>query len=380
MSGDGGSKNTTTTVQNSTPWNSKDLKFSTGEAKSLYNDGDMFKPYDQSMVVPFSSQTNQAMGQIQNAANQNFQPFEAANSNAADVLNNGGITGSMGGALDAINNVASGQNSINTGQAYQSLMNQAAGPSATETNLAGVAAGDNRGGNQALMESLGRGADDIAQRVNMEASAMGRGGSVAHMGALQNDIGNYYSDALLADDQYSRNEQMQANSMLDAQRNQGFTNQMAATSGQTGVQGANIANQMNAGQAAFGAGNQANQTAGAYAQMAPQLYQNQFAGADRLMQVGALNEDLTTRQMNDDYRQFSEAQNQDRQAIEWLNAINSGAGSLGSTGSSVATGPATSSLSSGLGGALGGATMGSAFGPWGTAIGGLGGGLAGLFG
>jgi len=120
--------------------------------------------------------------------------------------------------------------------------------------------------------------------------------------------------------------------------------------------------------------------AAAYAQMAPQLYNNQFSGSDRLMQVGALNEDLNTRQMNDDYRQFSEGQNQDRQAIEWLNAINSGAGSLGSTGSSTATGPATSSLSSGLGGAMGGATMGSAFGPWGTAIGGGLGGLAGLFG
>lgn len=380
MSSGGGGKNTTTTVQNSEPWNTKDLEFSGGEAKDLYKSGNLFKPYNQSMVVPFADQTNQAMGQIEGAANQNFQPFQSANSNASNVLNNGGITGSMGGALDAINGVANGQNSINTGQAYQNLMGQASGPSATETNLAGVAAGDRRGGNQALMESLGRGADDIAQRVNMEASAMGRGGSVAHMGALQNDIGNYYSDALLADDQYSRGEQMQANSMLDAQRNQGFNNQMAATSGQTGVQGANIANQMNAGQAAFGAGNQANQTAGAYSQMAPQLYQNQFAGADRLMQVGALNEDLNTRQMNDQYRQFSEGQNQDRQAIEWLNAINSGAGSLGQSGMSTATGPATSSLSSGLGGALGGATMGSAFGPWGTAIGGIGGGLAGLFG
>lgn len=380
MSGGGGSKNTTTTVQNSTPWNSSDLKFSAGEAKDLYEGGDMFKPYENSMVVPFADQTNQAMGQIENTANQNFQPFEAANSNASNVLNNGGITGSMGGALGAIDGVASGQNSIGTGQAYQNMYNQAGGPSATETNLSDVAAGANRGGNTALMESLGRGADDIAQRVNMEASAMGRGGSVAHMGAMANDVGNYYSDALLADDQYSRGEQMQANSMLDAQRNQGFNNQMGALSGQSGVEGANIANQMNAGQAAFGAGNQANQTAAAYSQLAPQLYNNQFAGSDRLMQVGALNEDLNTRQMNDDYRQYQEGQNQERQGIEWLNAINSGAGSLGSTGTSTATGPATSSLSGGMGGALGGATMGSAFGPWGTALGGIGGGLAGLFG
>ena len=379
MSGSSGS-NTTTTVQNSTPWNSSDLKFSGGEAKDLYEGGDMFKPYDQSMVVPFADQTTQAMNQIENTANQNFQPFDAANSNASNVLNNGGITGSMGGALSAIDGVASGQNSISTGQGYQDMYGQAGGPSATETNLAGVAAGDNRGGNTALMESLGRGADDIAQRVNMEASAMGRGGSVAHMGAMANDIGDYYSDALLADDQYSRGEQMQANSMLDAQRNQGFNNQMGALSGQSGVEGANIANQMNAGQAAFGAGNQANQTAAAYSQLAPQLYNNQFAGSDRLMQVGALNEDLNTRQMNDDYRQYQEGQNQERQGIEWLNAINSGAGSLGSNGTSTATGPATSSLASGMGGALGGATMGSAFGPWGTALGGIGGGLAGLFG
>jgi len=85
--------------------------------------------------------------------------------------------------------------------------------------------------------------------------------------------------------------------------------------------------------------------------------------------------------LNDDYRQFSEGQNQDRQAIEWLNAINSGAGSLGSTGSSTATGPATSSLSSGLGGALGGATMlGKPFGATGGMIGAGLGGLAGLFG
>jgi len=287
----------------------------------------------------------------------------------------------MQGALDTIDGVASGQNSIGTGNQYQGMFNQAGGPSSTETNLAGVAAGGNRGGNEALMESLGRGADDIRQAVNMEASAMGRGGSVAHMGSLAENMGNYYSDALLADDQYSRNEQMQANSMVDSQRNQGFTNQMAATAGQTGVQGANISNQMGAGQAAFGAGNQANQMAGSYAQMAPQLYNNQFSGSDRLMQVGALNEDLNTRQMNDDYRQFSEGQNQDRQAIEWLNAINSGAGSLGSTGSSTATGPATSSLSSGLGGALGGATMlGGPFGATGGMIGAGLGGLAGLFG
>ena len=380
MSGSSGS-NTTTTVQNSTPWNSTDLKFSGGEAKDLYEGGDMFKGYDQSMVVPFAGQTTQAMGQIENTANQSFDPFNQAQSQASNVLSNGGITGGMQGALDTIDGVASGQNSIGTGSQYQNMYNQAGGPSSTETNLAGVAAGDNRGGNQALMESLGRGADDIRQAVNMEASAMGRGGSVAHMGSLAENMGNYYSDALLADDQYSRGEQMQANTMLDAQRNQGFTNQMGATAGQTGVQGANISNQMGAGQAAFGAGNQANEMAAAYAQMAPQLYNNQFSGSDRLMQVGALNEDLNTRQMNDDYRQFSEGQNQDRQAIEWLNAINSGAGSLGKTGSSTATSPATSSLSSGLGGALGGATMlGESFGATGGLIGAGLGGLAGLFG
>ena len=382
MSGGGsGSTKQTVTRTNNSPWNKNDLKFVQGEAKDLYEGGDLFQPYDQSMVVPFSSQTTDAMGQIENTANQSFAPFQSANTQAQNVLSGGGMTGGMGDALGTLQNVASGQNSIGTGGQYQGLMNDAGGPSFAQQNLSGMAAGDNLDGNPYLMESLGRGADEIQRRVNMEASAMGRGGSVAHADNLAENLGDYYSGALTQNYENARGRQMQANSMMDSQRNQGFANQLGALQGATSVEGANIANQVGAGQAAFGAGNQANAMAAQYAALAPQLYNNQYAGADRLMQVGALNEDLATRQMNDDYRQWQQGQDQDRNQVEWLNAMASGAGSLGGTSTQTSVAPATSSLSRGIGGALGGATMlGGPFGATGALIGGGLGALGGIFG
>jgi hypothetical protein len=49
------------------------------------------------------------------------------------------------------------------------------------------------------------------------------------------------------------------------------------------------------------------------------------------MQVGAMNEDLATRQMNDKLRVFNEQQNKPWENLSRLNAIASGAGQLGGT-------------------------------------------------
>lgn len=50
-----------------------------------------------------------------------------------------------------------------------------------------------------------------------------------------------------------------------------------------------------------------------------------------LLQAGAMDDDLATRQMNDQLRIYNETQNMPKQRAEWLNAIGSGAGSLGGT-------------------------------------------------
>lgn len=53
--------------------------------------------------------------------------------------------------------------------------------------------------------------------------------------------------------------------------------------------------------------------------------------ANDLMKVGAMNEDLATRQLNDRLRIFNEQQNKPWENVARLNAIASGAGSLGGT-------------------------------------------------
>lgn len=58
-------------------------------------------------------------------------------------------------------------------------------------------------------------------------------------------------------------------------------------------------------------------------------YTGMQAPANSLMQVGAMNEDLATRQLNDKLRIFNEQQNKPWENISRLNAIASGAGQLG---------------------------------------------------
>jgi hypothetical protein len=60
-------------------------------------------------------------------------------------------------------------------------------------------------------------------------------------------------------------------------------------------------------------------------------YTGMQAPAQSLMQVGAMNEDLATRQVNDKLRIFNEQQNKPWENLARMNAIASGAGQLGST-------------------------------------------------
>jgi hypothetical protein len=82
-------------------------------------------------------------------------------------------------------------------------------------------------------------------------------------------------------------------------------------------------------------------------------YSGMQAPANSLMQVGAMNEDYATRQMNDKLRIFNEQQNKPWENLSRLNAIASGAGQLGSSQTTSAPGqnPFLQSLGYGLTGA-----------------------------
>lgn len=122
----------------------------------------------------------------------------------------------------------------------------------------------------------------------------------------------------------------------------------------------NVSNQLNAVQAAPGA------------------YQQQYLPAERLASVGAQNEDLATRTLNERIARFQAQQQKPWQSLSAYNALIGGAGQLGGTTVNSAMQP--SNYLAPLGGALGGAQVGSMFGPLGTAAGGIGGGLLGLLG
>lgn len=82
-------------------------------------------------------------------------------------------------------------------------------------------------------------------------------------------------------------------------------------------------------------------------------YEGLQAPAQSLFQVGAMNEDLATRQLNDKLRVFNEKQNKPWENLARLNAIASGAGQLGGTSTSAQPGqnPFLTALGYGLSGA-----------------------------
>jgi hypothetical protein len=125
----------------------------------------------------------------------------------------------------------------------------------------------------------------------------------------------------------------------------------------------------------FNAGNQVANTGMAdYSQLLSELPATsalQTGGAATMSGVGAQQENLTQQQLNSQYYgQWAPLQN-------LANIIYGGSNGTTTSTSSGQSGGG-SALRSGLSGAASGAAMGSAFGPWGTAIGGIGGGLYGL--
>lgn len=142
--------------------------------------------------------------------------------------------------------------------------------------------------NPAFMQVLQQTQDAARNGVNASAAGAGRYGSGVHQQTLGNTLGDVTNRAVSQEYGNWQNRRDAANNNL-----------------------------FNMGQTGFG--NLGNAYAG--------LQQP----AQSLMQVGAMNEDLATRQMNDRLRVFNEQQNRGWDQLGRLNAIASGAGSLGGT-------------------------------------------------
>jgi hypothetical protein len=239
------------------------------------------------------------------------------------------MQGAAEGAQGAFN-----QNFQNVGQAVgQGGLNELQRQSVAQ--LQPFANGSMLNGNPYLDQMISRGAQDIGSQTNLLAGQAGRYGSGAHTGVLAREIGDMANTMRYNDFNTQQGRQMDA-----------------------------IGSIFNAGQQQYN-----NQMQGTGALM--DAYGGMMAPGQTMQGIGANYEDLATRTMNDQLRIFNETQNAPWAALERLNAVASGAGTLGNTQQTTAQGP--SRLSSGLGGALGGGTL---FGP----LGAIGGGLLGAFG
>lgn len=123
------------------------------------------------------------------------------------------------------------------------------------------------------------------------------------------------------------------------------------------------------------------QRAGQWSQLAPSLYEAQYAPMQRLQTIGQYQQDRSQAALNDQIKMYNASQAYPWEQLARFNAIVGGAGGLG--GTSVTSSPVTqpSTLQRLLGGGLAGAGLGgSIFGAPGAAAGGIGGGLLGLLG
>lgn len=249
----GGSKQTTT--QSSAPWSGAQpaLTQAVGGAQNLYNAGVGSQVYTGSTVVPWSSQTTQAMGNIQNNANANAGGA-GLSGQYQGVINNGGFNASQQDALNNTRNLANSSYSVSP----------------------------------ELQKVLDAQSAKVGDQVNLNASAAGRYGSGANQSLLAKNVGDLTNSTIFNDYNNWQGRRDAANTNLFNMGQQGFGNLGAAYTGM------NAPNQ-------------------------------------DLMNIGAMNEDLATRYKNDELRIFNEAQNKPWEQLGRLNAIATGAGSMGGT-------------------------------------------------
>ena len=308
--------NTTTSTQSAEPWSEAQpyLKEVLGGAQDAYQSGKGFDYFPGSTVVPFSTQTQGALNSIQSMAGAGNPLGVASQNQALGILNSGGMSDWQRGALGSTYDVATGGKSIGTEGDLRGLLSQSSNPYYE----------------QAVDREAGKLTDDI----NRGISGEGRYGSTYHSGTIADQVGDFRNRAM--SDQWNQNTATQRGLLSDI----------------TGVQGANIANQVGAGGLINQAGNQAAGNVATFAGMAPGIYNQQFAPYERLASVGSQYEDLSTRTLQDQINRFQSEQREPWDLLANYNALIGGAGQLG--GTSTTSAPAPGLLQQLLGGGIAG--------------------------
>lgn len=234
-----------------------------------------------------------------------------------------GMTNVANSSMGAFNNNFNNITGLTQDGGLNDLQDQQVG------RLQGVANGDRMNGNPYLDDLIKRSGDDIRYQTGLSASGMGRYGSGGHEGVMTKALGDMSGNLRYQNYGDEANRQMDAIGSL------------------------------------FNAGTQQRQNVANGTGQLTDAYNARLSPYNTLSQVGAKNEDLYSRTLQDQSRIFSDKQNAQTAPINWLANLLGAAGG----GQQVTN---TSQPSGGLQGAIGGATAGAGMfgGPLGALFGG----------
>jgi hypothetical protein len=360
--GGGSTKTVTSNTGTNAPWSEAQpaLKQAISGAQDLYNNQAGSNFYDQSLVVPFAQETLQGMQGIKNTADAYAGDLQQPMQHQLDTMASGGFNPTQQAALAQMNQFAGGTGyNQEMSQAAGSLgnlndqMNQGGGLTSYQQDAMSraqdLASGSEvMGTNPGFQRNLQQAQQSAKDAANEMAMKTGRYNSATHQGQLSEDVANV--TAGMYDQEYSRQLQRQ-----DAARDQQFgmsqqgvgnvqsSAQGLAQLGQTGYGNLSdsVGRQFEAGQ--IGQGN-----VQAAAGQIPTAYNALQQPYRDYMNVGGMQEDLQTRQMQDDLRRFRESDEAGWERLAKLNAIASGAGQLGSSTTSSTQAPTSSPFQNAL--------------------------------
>lgn len=381
----GSTKTVTSNTGSNAPWSAAQpaLKKAISGATDLYNKGAGNNVYDQSLVVPFAQETLQGMEGIKSSADTYADALQQPMQQQLDVLNQGGYNPFQQTAVNRMDALSAGTGyNPQTGQATETMQNldnqfRTGGGLTAYQQDAMARAGDLSAGNEVMgtnpgfQRNLSQAQQSAKDAANEMAMKTGRYNSPAHQGTLSENVADV--TAKMYTDEYRQQLGRQ-----DAARQQQFgmsqqgvgniqnTAQGLAQLGQTGYANVQDANRDLFESGQVGLGNL--QTAAGNIPTAYNALQQPYRD---YMNVGSMQEDLNTRQMQDDLRRFREADQGEWERLAKLNAIATGAGQLGSDTTTSTQAPTSSPFQNAL-------QTGSNLGVWDNMFGG--GGLGSLFG
>lgn len=328
----GGSQQTTQTT--SEPWKASQpaLKLGLDYATKAFKSDPTGKGtvYTGSTVVPWSQQTKQGMNLVTSNAGANTGG-QGISGQYQDIINQGGYTDQQQQSANAMSGIVGGSGLTADQQgAMQGFQNLASNPfnSYQQSALGNTQSLANSNfdinANPAFQDVLRQAQTSARDAVNMSAGGAGRYGSGVHQGNLASEVGDLTSRMVGSEYQNWQNRRDAANTNLFNMGQTGIGTQMSAQGNVANLGQTGMANRMGAAQNLYNMGQGAIGNLGT-------AYQGMNAPAQDLMQIGAMNEDLATRKMNDRLRIFNEKNNAPWNQISRLNAIASGAGQLGGT-------------------------------------------------